>query len=343
MLGPSDIRKNIGRLMPATDRSHSALQAVSDYRLPVGIRPAEALPMLQAIAARHPENLPEKLRRHWEELTVRQATGLGNFCAAFLQYVEQQAALGRHFDFTDCALGNIYFAGCYLTNGRDFNRTVEEFSRHYQVDCEVLNITQGENLFLIAEKDDGQFFLSEADLVSAPATIRRICLVEESAYRNQIQNAEWNGERLRPVIEASERIPELNPRAAAALQAADLVIYGPGTQHSSLLPSYLTRGVGRLIAANKTADKVFITNVRRDVDIQTDDAAEIAGKLLEALGRGSGALGRLRYPVLYSTSGWRRLRLRSFRQRNLSLPARNRGNAGLGMGQRRTLRRLCSR
>src|SRR6202140_3950526 len=32
MLGPSDVRKNINRLMPATERSQKSLQALSDYR-----------------------------------------------------------------------------------------------------------------------------------------------------------------------------------------------------------------------------------------------------------------------------------------------------------------------
>ena len=30
----------------------------------------------------------------------------------------------------------------------------------------------------------------------------------------------------------------MNPRLGAALQKADLIIYAPGTQHSSLFPSY---------------------------------------------------------------------------------------------------------
>ena len=37
MLGPSDVRKNINRLMRVEERSEQSLQALSDYRLPVGI------------------------------------------------------------------------------------------------------------------------------------------------------------------------------------------------------------------------------------------------------------------------------------------------------------------
>src|ERR1700686_5868080 len=37
MLGPSDVRKNINRLMPSSERSEKSLAVVSDFRLPVGI------------------------------------------------------------------------------------------------------------------------------------------------------------------------------------------------------------------------------------------------------------------------------------------------------------------
>src|ERR1700676_709536 len=51
MLGPSDVRKNINRLMPATERCHIALKKISDYRLPVGIRRADALAFVEQCIA----------------------------------------------------------------------------------------------------------------------------------------------------------------------------------------------------------------------------------------------------------------------------------------------------
>ena len=77
----------------------------------------------------------------------------------------------------------------------------------------------------------------------------------------------------------------MNPVAAAALAEADVIVYGPGTQHSSLFPSYMTEGVAEAIAANTRADKVFIGNIHRDFDIQEDDASDLARKLLAAMSR----------------------------------------------------------
>jgi len=64
-----------------------------------------------------------------------------------------------------------------------------------------------------------------------------------------------------------------------------VIVYGPGTQHSSLLPSYLTAGIAEAIASNRAADKIFIGNIVRDLDIQEDDINDLARKFMHAMTR----------------------------------------------------------
>src|SRR5450755_1788384 len=52
MLGPSDVRKNLSRLMPGTDNCHHALKKLSDVRLPLGISRKDALDVLNRIMTR---------------------------------------------------------------------------------------------------------------------------------------------------------------------------------------------------------------------------------------------------------------------------------------------------
>src|SRR5262249_763947 len=87
------------------------------------------------------------------------------------------------------------------------------------------------------------------------------------------------------LVREGHRVPKLNPLAAKALEQADVIVYGPGTQHSSLFPSYMTDGVAEAIGANDRADKVFIGNIFRDFDIQEDDASDLARKLLDTMSR----------------------------------------------------------
>lgn len=288
MLGPSDVRKNLNRLMPVAERSQQALKTISDYRLPVGISREDALALIDAMIAGRYAALPEKLSIPFDRLMVSKLREVCSFLRTFVEYEKQQVEAGRHFDFTDCAIGNLLFAGCYLSEGRDFNRTIEAFSRFHEVDPGVLlNVTLGENLFLIAEKDSGAMLLNEADIVAAQdmGKISALYLIDEQTYRSRVEDSPEPPGGWAALFQECNVTPRLNPAARRALENADVIIYGPGTQHSSLFPSYMTEGVAETIAANKAADKIFIGNIHRDFDIQTDDANDIARKLVEALSR----------------------------------------------------------
>src|SRR5207244_10486988 len=72
----------------------------------------------------------------------------------------------------------------------------------------------------------------------------------------------------------------LNPRFAATLAEADLIIYAPGTQHSSLFPSYLTPGMSDAIARNLRAIKLLLTNIQTDAEIAGSSAVDIIDRAL---------------------------------------------------------------
>jgi len=289
MLGPSDVRKNVNRMMLQTEERHRALLALSDHRLPKGYPFGAGMKLVKAVVEETAAGLPDWFQRHFELLGVKQARIFQRYFRRFLEYSEAQVDRGNFFNFDDCALGNILFAGCHLDVGRDFNRTVQAFSDFFEIQGRILNITRGENLFLMARTQSGTIIRGEAELVSRENTspIRELFLVDEDIYRQHIEPAEnLTDEEVGKWIQAGLRIPALNAEAERALETADIIIYGPGTQHSSLLPSYLTRGVAEAIAANQNADKVFISNIRRDVDIQQEDANELAKKFLNAMSRG---------------------------------------------------------
>lgn len=288
MLGPSDVRKNIDRLMPRAERCHQALKKLSSRRLPMDLGFDRGLDILRTLADGTCTGLDPATRALHEQCTVKQAAGFRAYCAAFERYVVEQRHRGVLFDFHDCAIGNILFAGCFLLEGRDFNRAVDAFSAYYEAGARLLNVTQGENLFLVATREDGTLLPGEADIVSAQnnrARIQELYLLDETAYRGRIENAPAPPPEKLAAILAGAVTPEINPEAEAAIRRADVIIYGPGTQHSSLFPSYLTRGVGEAVAANQGADKIFIANIRRDHDIQRDNANDLAIKLLASMSR----------------------------------------------------------
>ncbi|MCP9969382.1 2-phospho-L-lactate transferase CofD family protein [Actinomadura madurae] len=75
-----------------------------------------------------------------------------------------------------------------------------------------------------------------------------------------------------------------NPAALAAIRDARLIVYGPGTPHSSLYPSYLAPGVAQAVAASRAAAKVLVVNIREDHDVQGLTASDHLARALVHLG-----------------------------------------------------------
>ena len=71
----------------------------------------------------------------------------------------------------------------------------------------------------------------------------------------------------------------ISPEADRALREADIIIYGPGTQFSSLLPSYRTTGLDLALRASR-AVKIFVGNIAEDNDIQGLSCSDIVDKAL---------------------------------------------------------------
>jgi 2-phospho-L-lactate transferase/gluconeogenesis factor (CofD/UPF0052 family) len=281
MLGPSDVRKNVNRLMPDEDACYRALKWLSDQRLPQGATTAEAMRVLQPIADGNTSRIAAPYVDAYKQLMVRHAEEFSGYIKAYLQYASQRSSDGVEFDYNDCALGNLLFAGCYLLNNQDFNQTTEAFCRFYDARAQLLNITLGENLFLIARTESGRYLWSEADIVGSPSDskLKDLALLDQATYARAL------AENWQDLPSGTAVIPQLNAKADLAIRAADMIIYGPGTQHSSLFPSYLTKGVAEAIQSNKEADKIFVGNIRRDVDMQQDDINDLADKFIANMSR----------------------------------------------------------
>src|SRR5581483_8398338 len=133
----------------------------------------------------------------------------------------------------------------------------------------VCNATRGEDLWLSARA--GELYCpDEGTLVTGtlPAPISDLFLLPRDQHRLVYSGREeWlTQDQLGGDPAEAEALPLLDPAVAERIAAADVIVYGPGTQHSSLLPTYLTIGLGEAIAANGKATKLFVANVDRDND-----------------------------------------------------------------------------
>lgn len=284
-LGPSDFRKNASRLARSLKSCPQALLDLLDARLPPGVdardtaarlaealrggfsgdaESAAALAPLRASAAR--------LEPHTREETVRRV-------ARFAAELEASPA---PFGFADCSIGNLVFAGGFLLADRQFNRAVEDYCALVGLPAGLIeNVTDGTNAFLVAIDADGRFLGSEEAIVDATRQNRidDIFLIVAPPTREDVRQwASTPRDIMAATLGARRASLRLNERVAAAIAAADLIVYAPGTQHSSLFPSYLTPGLSEAIASNLTAIKLLVTNIQADAEITGSSAIDIVDR-----------------------------------------------------------------
>ena len=281
-LGPSDFRKNASRMARALQSCSSSLIDLLDMRFPEGSSLEDAARIFQHIR-KGVSNCGGEFHQKVAECVGGMNPDTGKRLSVILKNFEDEVEKSRYaFSFSDCSIGNLVFAGCYLGVERHFNQAIGEY-------CDLLNlpgglienVTDGTNAFLVALDQYNQVLWSEAEIVDASRRnyIKEIFLIDRlptETERKDLRDASLE-ELNRYFKEHEGKIP-LNPTLLGRIEAADLIIYAPGTQHSSLLPSYMTPGLGMAIAKNLTALKVLMTNIQEDAEIPESSAVDIITK-----------------------------------------------------------------
>jgi 2-phospho-L-lactate transferase/gluconeogenesis factor (CofD/UPF0052 family) len=268
-LGPSDFRKNASRLASELGTCPAALVRLVDRRLPRGAGRASLEALVADLSSPSPADADVR------ELPVAARHAVG----ARLERFARELAAGRPFDFEDCSVGNLVFAGGYLRCERRFNAAVDDYAELLGLPAGLIeNVTDGTNAHLVGVDVDGRMLACEADIVDANRAnrIRDIFLLREpldAATAGALDGGPV--ERIAAALDARRAAPPLNPRLAGRIADAELIVYAPGTQHSSLFPSYLTAGLSDAIAANTRAIKLLITNLQPDAEIAGSSAVDI--------------------------------------------------------------------
>lgn len=274
MLGPSDIRKTFSTVLKSSINFGNPLLAeLLEYRIGGKDSKGNVWDALGTGAdMSNYWNGTLFLELYYENLPTRISRGLIEWSRIGFEYLIK--TLGKdqiQKSLSDMAFGNVLFTGAFLQNCNDFNRTIDAWSKLFNVGVSILNITLGENRVLVGLKESGEFLKNEAAIVSKhtnPGRIKRIYLLDD--YIEESESSLFNDRSFSAIenlLLGFESLPHINPEAERALAMAQMIVYGPGTQHSSLLPSYMTCGVAQTIAENTKAEKVFISNIGFDNDI----------------------------------------------------------------------------
>jgi 2-phospho-L-lactate transferase/gluconeogenesis factor (CofD/UPF0052 family) len=273
-LGPSDFRKNASRVAAAIGSCSAALIELLDLRLPAEATAVDAEAVFAACRGQ-PSDHPVAARVSELVASARHEVAP---VSERLDRFRSALAGGGAFDFGDCSLGNLVFAGAYLRSDRRFNRAVDDYCALLGLPPGLIeNVTDGTNAWLVAVDDAGRVLATEEAIVRQTSAhrIRDIFLLDGPLSEADLRACGENAEACLEFLQGRSILPSLNPRLATAIKSADLIVYAAGTQHSSLFPSYLTRGLNAAVAANLRAMKLLLTNIQPDAEIGGSSAVEI--------------------------------------------------------------------
>ncbi len=158
------------------------------------------------------------------------------------------------------SVGNLLLAAMTELKHGDFNLAVQELSKVLNVRGRVLPSTV-QNVTLCAEMENGLIVTGESSITADPAKINRVFLSPADA--------------------------RALPEAVSAIIDADIVVIGPGSLFTSIMPNLLVKDL--LNAVRRTrATRVYVCNVMTQPG-ETDGftAADHASRVIKLTGRNS--------------------------------------------------------
>lgn len=146
-----------------------------------------------------------------------------------------------NYRFTEGSLAGQSFGNLFLAAmtgvSRSFEEAVHKMGDVLAITGRVLPVTD-QDIRLEAEFDNGSRCLGESKIF----------------YAKKVQNCRIKQVRLIP-----ER-PKALPDTLRAIEDADLIVIGPGSLYTSIIPNFLVDGISQAVAASK-AKKIYVMNI----------------------------------------------------------------------------------
>lgn len=263
MLGPSDIRKNISSLLDNNDAHERKLKYIIDYRFKK-INPKKIINNIKNNNFELGKTIYSLPKKNFDELFY------------YLKFFQRKIK-NNHVE-TNLSLGNLIFSGIFI-KFKNFNKAVYVFSKFFNKENIVHNVSDGENLFLCAIRKNSEILRNEEEIVSRPGILIDELYLVKSKLTDQnlkiLSKLDLNNKKKK--LEKLGKIPNINKSVREIIKKSNIIIYGPGTIHSSLLPSYLTKDLSNYIGKSN-AIKILVSNIGKDKDMLFEDTDNIIKK-----------------------------------------------------------------
>ncbi len=269
MLGPSDIRKVQELMLPQESTLYSEILKLFRYRFPLNCSNKEAVKKIQNFVCGFDNELID-LKLASERIRIN----IKVFLRCFLDFIKSIEDLNQiKFNFSDCSIMNCIYAGAYIYFKRDLEQATLFLGQLFGLRGHVL-ATSNENKNLVALRANGEMLYSESEIVELRSNVKieRIFLIDKTVNKSRFEKLSIDQKRY--YLNSHHCNVPVSSSVIDAIKHSNIIIYAPGTQHSSLYPSYLSSGLAESIADNKNALKVFITNIGADYETPTYKASD---------------------------------------------------------------------
>lgn len=261
--GGSSARLRQAFEIPAVGDLRSRLLAVSDPTVP------EARHIAQMYDERldkgsNLELLRERIRLCLDDPAI--SRGARDIIHAHSQAILQ--ALPANFPLAGASIGNLLMSGAWLSNGHDLDLTAAQTAALLQARGDVRCISQ-DTLHLAARLDDGRQLIGQHRLTG-----------KEVAPLDSAINETWlclSDDDATPVTAC---LPETNRQR---ILSAELIVFAPGSFHTSLMPHFLIKGVDKAIEGNPCA-RLYIPSLGRDPELHDTPPSRALEQLTRRLG-----------------------------------------------------------
>ena len=257
-LGPSDIRKVHQLFLNKKDKNYKFLLKVFNFRFDNNINRISALEQLES-----KNFFSQDLKINFNKFNNKYKKKFSE-C---IDYIVKKFKRDKHkdFNFADCSLMNLIYVASILKENLTISETINFFNNFLPLNGNVI-VNSNDNKYLVAKRENGEIIDNEEKIVNFRSNIRISDLFLFSNKKNIFKKIKTKN--------TLSYLPNISKEAKFHLKNSDIIIYCPGTQHSSLYPSYMTRDFCDEIIKNKKCLKIIITNIGEDYETPSFNASD---------------------------------------------------------------------
>jgi 2-phospho-L-lactate transferase/gluconeogenesis factor (CofD/UPF0052 family) len=267
-LGPSDFRKNLVSTLLQSGEKHLEIARIMEHRLRVNNKEINSF--------REILNADAEFSLIWNSFSDFRKKELESHVTTFIRFLTSRNQI---FEYEDCAVGNIIYGGAYLENGCNFQLANSKLCELIGVNANIVSVSN-EETHLVGILTDGTILRDESSIVNLESEfeISDIFLLAHPLNVDQLEAlGDLSFDEKQQFLMETSKIPDVTQESRDALENADLVVYGSGTQHSSLFPSYMVLSKNGVQPKAKIP-RILILNLDWDFDIQGWDTKKFLEK-----------------------------------------------------------------